>query len=115
MTKIFMTHYRQYLNDTLVPDDSNGTRYQETCKEVCRVSARVLTELPQVLGVVTGIVFGTRLGERFPELWKETTDRGARLRPRQFGQAVLNSGAGFASIAWNLQGPQVVVVDGDPE
>jgi len=57
-----------------------------------------------------GIVGLTTYGERYPELWLKA-DR--RIRPLQFGSAILNSVIGHCSIMFHLTGPQILLSRGD--
>ncbi len=65
----------------------------------------------------SGIVLLTSEGERFPRVWREMMliKRPVRLSPRHFTAAIHNAAAGYCAIELGLFGPQITLVEGDPD
>ncbi len=60
-----------------------------------------------------GIVGRTDYGDGYPEMWRDAPDH--RLRPHQFGSAVLNSVVGHCANRFGFTGPQILLTRGDPK
>jgi hypothetical protein len=81
---------------------------EKACREAL-AKIGLVDRLPESMRA--GIVGSTLFGERYPEQWLAA---GGRVRPHQFGAAVLNSVIGHCSIQLGLVGPQILLTRGSP-